>query len=472
MRESRTVAAALYSTLAAAGCTRVFGVFGREVAAFGPPADGLPEFVSTRHEFSATMIAYALARMSGKFQTCYATLGPGAMNLANGLAAALLDRVPVLGIAAQIEKPRRRYGHVHQCVDARSVLAPVCKYASEPDSQEELWRALAQAVTAMLTPPMGPAFLSVPIDLLSEVCTDPPQLAPHPMNQSVADTSAILDIAKLVDSSSRPVILCGENIARSESVAEFRAFVEHLGAPVASSYIAKGTLPKTHPQNVGAVSRHTDAILRSSPLEAIFAPADLIIMVGLDPAEDLPVSLWRVGAAKRVVAINNYHQCWWDLEQFDAVIIGPISESLKHLQERVGRRRFAGAPRISDLSDRLMRDQGWTGSGATPFSLHADLEAVLPDCILATDVGMHRHSSVLGFDAKSPLDFLTSAGLSSFGVGLPLGIGAQLAHPERRVVVTSGDVAFTASAEDLETALRLKARGRHPDPDSARLVCQ
>jgi thiamine pyrophosphate-dependent acetolactate synthase large subunit-like protein len=42
------------------------------------------------------------------------------------------------------------------------------------------------------------------------------------------------------------------------------------------------------------------------------------------------------------------------------------------------------------------------------------------------------------------------------GVGLPFGIAAKLCHPNRPVVVVSGDFAFGLNAMELETAVRLR----------------
>ncbi|MEI6528593.1 MAG: thiamine pyrophosphate-dependent enzyme [bacterium] len=80
------------------------------------------------------------------------------------------------------------------------------------------------------------------------------------------------------------------------------------------------------------------------------------------------------------------------------------------------------------------------------------------DYILASDVGMHRHVSSIFFNAKFPEDFVTSPGLSSFGTGLPLGIGAKIVNPNRNVVIIAGDGGFHSSSGDIETVVRQKLK--------------
>jgi pyruvate dehydrogenase (quinone) len=66
------------------GINGVMGSFQRE----GPR----PEFIQTRHEEMAALMACAHAKFSGEAGVCLATSGPGAIHLLNGLYDAKLDR--------------------------------------------------------------------------------------------------------------------------------------------------------------------------------------------------------------------------------------------------------------------------------------------------------------------------------------------------------------------------------------------
>ena len=54
------------------------------------------------------------------------------------------------------------------------------------------------------------------------------------------------------------------------------------------------------------------------------------------------------------------------------------------------------------------------------------------DCIVATDVGQHQMWVAQLFPFERPRSLLTSGGLGTMGYGLPAGIGAKFAAPDRR----------------------------------------
>ena len=57
------------------------------------------------------------------------------------------------------------------------------------------------------------------------------------------------------------------------------------------------------------------------------------------------------------------------------------------------------------------------------------------------------------FPFERPRSLLTSGGLGTMGYGLPAGIGAKFAAPDRRVVVISGDGSFQMNIQELGTAV-------------------
>jgi acetolactate synthase-1/2/3 large subunit len=76
------------------------------------------------------------------------------------------------------------------------------------------------------------------------------------------------------------------------------------------------------------------------------------------------------------------------------------------------------------------------------------------DCIVATDVGQHQMWVAQLFPFERPRSLLTSGGLGTMGYGLPAGIGAKFAAPDRRVVVVSGDGSIQMNIQELATAVQ------------------
>src|SRR5260370_27000097 len=76
------------------------------------------------------------------------------------------------------------------------------------------------------------------------------------------------------------------------------------------------------------------------------------------------------------------------------------------------------------------------------------------DCIVATDVGQHQMWVAQLFPFERPRSLLTSGGLGTMGYGLPAGMGAQFAAPDRRVVVWSGGGANQINIQELAPAVQ------------------
>ncbi len=86
--------------------------------------------------------------------------------MATGICSAVLDRSPMLAVAAQIVRSERVYNQTHQCIDNVAVMAPMCKFAHELESVEEIPAIVSAAVTASRAEVPGPSFISFPLDLM------------------------------------------------------------------------------------------------------------------------------------------------------------------------------------------------------------------------------------------------------------------------------------------------------------------
>lgn len=100
------------------------------------------------------------------------------------------------------------------------------------------------------------------------------------------------------------MFVVGAAAIRSGAVPAIRALAERLDVPVITTYIAKGVLPHGHHLNYGAVTGYMDGILSFPALETLFAPADVIVTLGYDYAEDLRPSMWTRGGEKKTVRVS------------------------------------------------------------------------------------------------------------------------------------------------------------------------
>lgn len=465
-----TAAHALLKRLHEHGVETVFGVVGREAASIlFDEAPGI-DFVLTRHEFTAGVAADVLARITGRPQACWATLGPGMTNLATGVATSILDRSPVIALAAQSESHDIFPTDTHQCLDSVAVMRPMTKYAVELQRPDEITDLVDSAVAAAMTEPVGPSFISIPVDLLG---TDVDATVTHPAARTPSKpVGAVQDgwektadeAAALVAGAEHPVFVVGAAAIRSGAVPAIRTLAERLGVPVITTYIAKGVLPHGHPLNYGAVTGYMDGILSFPALETLFGPADVIVTLGYDYAEDLRPSMWSRGDEKKTVRVSPTVNPIPRVYRPDLDVVTDVAAFVEHLDKATADTPEKTPHDITPLRERItefLADPEEYEDGMRVHQVMDSMNTVMEETAAAgegtivSDIGFFRHYGVLFARADQPFGFLTSAGCSSFGYGIPAAIGAQMARPGQPTFLIAGDGGFHSNSADLETIARL-----------------
>lgn len=451
-------------TLSESGIKRIYGIVGREANSI--TFDEVPEldFVLTRHEADAGFMAIAESRYSGGPQVCFATIGPGSTNLVTAMATAMVDRYPLICISAQLETYEVAYNNAHQCVDGASICRPVAKLSYELDPADDIAAVIEQAIQVATSAPAGPVFLSIPNDVLkAPAVVDGTSRALSQLPASSADRPRELDraeiaaAAQLIDDASQPLIVVGDAAVRNGAATQIAAFAHGHGIPVVSSYAATGAMPSDDPLYYGPITPHIDSFIEYPALDEVFGPADTLLLVGYDVAEHILPWVWTRGLPKKVIRLAEFPNPAPERVPTDLDLVVPdLAEAMRELDRMTATRKEPHD--VSGLAGHMRsiaQDHTPPAAGLRPEQVVCRVNEYFgEDYILCNDVGFHRHMSALFFSARNPLDFMTSAGLSSFGTGLPFGIGAKFARPEREVVVIAGDTGFHSSGAELETAVR------------------
>ena len=200
----------LASYVHAVGVRHIFGYPGESVIDFMEAArhQGI-ELVSAVRETAAAFMAEAAAMATGTPGVCLSTLGPGSTAVLNGVAAATLDRVPVLAVSGQIETSREQF-FTHQVVDHGRMFAPVTKLALrlDPASADTVIRKALR--TAVAERP-GAVHLTVPADAWSVPAPGPAAVVPPPLAPAggSVDVYGDGDPLRVLHAARRPVLLAG-----------------------------------------------------------------------------------------------------------------------------------------------------------------------------------------------------------------------------------------------------------------------
>lgn len=450
------------------GINKMYGIVGREADALSfNELEGF-DFILTRHEMTAGIMATAISRFTKGPQFCFATLGPGLTNYMNALATAALDRYPLILIVAQLETPFIIYNDAHQCVDNVSIAKPLSKYAYEMKNTNELKFILEVAIKASMTFPFGPAVISIPIDILSSdveidstvaISLDKNVLIPTVFTDLDID-NLVKEAADLIKLSKNPLIVVGDAVVKTDGVAEkIRNFSEKTNIPVIETYSAKGIMKNNSKLNLGVLSSYIDSVVEYKANEIIYDNVDTMIFIGYDLCERHPFLWSNNNVPKTFININSYNNNAHRVLKPKVNIISPLYKSIDLLKSYLGNYTNENNADISEINKRiekLLTDKEHYRDGIThPQIMNCLNNHFNNSYILANDIGMHRHLSSIFFRNDKPENFVTSEGLSSFGTGLSLGMGSKIANPKMPVVVIAGDGGFHSNDGDIETTVRL-----------------
>ena len=215
---------------------------------------------------------------------------------------------------------------------------PYVKFAVEPARAEDVPLALARAFATALAPPMGPCFVSIPVDDWDRECTMPglPDLSLRP----APDPAGLRKIADMLNAAERPALVIGTGVADSGGWQAAIDLAERSGLAVWSApYAARETFPEDHPQFAGFLNAWRDQI------RAALAPYDAILVAGA-PVFTYHVEgsgpHWPDGA--KLMALSDDPQHLANLPGGGGVL-GDIRSGLTQLGKMAVERAWSGTPR-------------------------------------------------------------------------------------------------------------------------------
>jgi acetolactate synthase I/II/III large subunit len=429
----------------------VFGLPGEEILdILDSFLDSRITFIPTRHEQGAAFMADAYGRLTGRPGVCLSTLGPGATNLATGVADANLDRAPLVAITGQAGRDRV-HKESHQRVDIVEHLRPLTKWNTRVETAAVIPEVIRKAFKLAESEKPGACHIEVPEDVAREE-TDGAPLSTERARRPSPDRQALETAARLIESASFPLIFAGNGVIRGRASGELRAFARAHGIPVAHTFMAKGSMPYDD-----------DLCLLSVGLQARdyiscgFDKADLIIAVGYDPVEYAP-KFWNPERKKSIVHIDFTPAEVDSFYQPAVEVVADVREAIELLGGLVKGQKD---PTPYQTLRRFILAELAEGADDDSFPLMPqrilrDLRASMGrEDILISDVGTHKLWIARTFPAYEPNTVLISNGYAAMGFALPAAIAAKLVHPERKVVAVSGDGGFLMNCQELETAHRL-----------------
>jgi benzoylformate decarboxylase len=456
------VAGRLIEILRAAGVDYLFGNPGTTELPFLDALDGSGlRYVVALQEATAAAAADGYAQASGRLGVVNLHVAPGLANALSIVHNASRAKTPLLVTAGQ-QDTRLLLDQPILAGDMVKMTDGLTKWSYELRNAAEAPGALRRAIQLALTPPTGPVFLSLPMDLMTEPCDDSGG-APGPVAARAApEAEAIARAASLLGGAKAPVIVAGDGVARAGAQAELVALAELLGAAVHGEPIHRRlSAPGDHPLWRGGLYPTATAV--ANALERF----DVVLIVGAN------VFTWLFhapgspfGGSQRVVQIDDDAREIGRSYPVTLGIVGSVRAALGALARAVGegqddaaraaaRERVATLGRARDAHARRLAAAAEAAGDRVPiapeFLMHT-LATLLPPDALVVDESASSLPHVLRhlpFGAGSDF-FGSKTGTLGWAMGAALGV--QLAHPRRKVVATIGDGSVMYAPQALWTA--------------------
>jgi acetolactate synthase-1/2/3 large subunit len=453
------------------GVTKVFGQCGHTNYALIDACQKVGiEFVSFRHEQMAAHAADAYYRLSHKLAVVNVHLSPGLTNALTGVASAAADSTPMLVIAGNTPSYHHaREPHqgirLHADASQGDIFRPICKRVWRIDDAKYLSDVMPRALNVAQTGRPGAVLLDVPMDVFSQQTNAVPVTVARRPNfeRAAASPEGIAAAASLLLGAKAPVIFAGNGVTQSEASGELRDVAELLGAPVATTLMAKGVFPEDHALSVGMTgiwgTRVANDLTRS---------ADVVLAVGTTFGE-ADCSSWNPNYTfsfppTRLIQIDIDPQELGKIYPVDAGLVGDAKATLRDLAAVL--RRGAPRPNAERAADLATRKAAWqrelsaeqrnAGKPIHPARLLNEISRVAPkDTVFVTDVGWNKNGAGQQLVTTMPQSFITSGGLATMGYSPAAAIGAKIAAPNRPVVALVGDGGFLSVAGAVTTAVEL-----------------
>lgn len=471
MTNSMNGAEAMVRMLEAHGVRHIFGLCGDTTLPFYDAMHQLQHDIThvlTRDERSATYMADAYSRVSGRPGVAEGPSGGGATYLLPGLIEATESSYAVLGITTDISVAS--YGKYPLTeVDQEALMRPLTKWNTVIKQAQHIPRMVRSAFRAMTTGRSGAAHLGLPYDVQydpvdpADIWADPKHQSypSYPQSPEPAAAEAAIDA---ILSAKSPLIICGGGIVISGAMEELARLATRLDIPVATSISGQGSLAETHANCLGVVGSNGGTDETWEMMEA----ADLVVFMGCR-AGSTTTSRWEAPApGTRIVHFDNDPMVIGANYRTEVGVVGDLRLSLAAVNALLDRRdqgasTFGGAKAIAQIKARKFATfhqlAQSTQAPIRPERVIDTLMKVLPpDATVVSDPGTSCPYFSAYYQLQKPgRYFITNRAHGALGYALSASLGAWFARPASKTVALMGDGSFGFTVGELETVCRARA---------------
>ena len=416
--------------------------------------------VLVRQEQAAGFLAEGIARSTEKPAVCFATSGPGVMNLLTALADAKADSIPLVAITGQVAS--QFVGtDAFQEADTFGLSLPITKHSILIKSPSELLEAIPKAFAIASSGRPGTVLIDIPVDIQRQKISFEKWPVPISMEhrysrfrtigKELADN--LQTFYKTLISAKNPVLFVGGGCNSEKTSKALEEFLSLMPISVVSSLMGLGAVSSTYKNFFGMTGiyghecanqcvKNADVILalgvrfdeRSFGFGESLNPNIKILHVDIDAAE-----------------INKLQNSFCGIVADTESVLSDLNQYVKEKKPKIDF-KIENPPKLyfSNTNDEKPENliQGF-------YQIAKNVGLSDKELIITTDVGQHQMWVARGFPFSHPHQLLSSGSLGTMGFGLPCAIGAALANPTKKIICFSGDSSILMNVQELATLAEL-----------------
>ncbi len=439
-----------------AGVECIFTLSGGHVMAIydGCLDEGI-QIIDVRHEQAAVHAADAWSRLNpGKVGCAVLTAGPGVTDGVTGVANAWRANSPILVIGGQGPFDNLRRGSLQE-MDHVAVMKPITKWADTCYSTDRIPDYIEMGIRHAVSGNPGPAFLEIPMDVLGAelewedvrfptIRTEPPLLIPSKVE--------IDEALSLLASAERPVMMVGTSAKWSNASGAVQNFIESVHIPTFVNGMGRGLVKPGTPELLNRVRK--EAITQCD----VFVCAGVLLDFRLAYGNTIP-------AGAKIIQVDVENELIGTNRSADAAVVGNLRAAFDTMTESIAQSdqqfdytawRDKLVERENELEEAFSAQLNSDEVPIDPLRLCREIRDFVDDkdVILIGDGGdiVAQASKVLPVPEENC--WMDPGPLGTLGVGMPFALAAQLAKPEKRVLIIYGDGAFGLNGFEYDTAVR------------------
>jgi len=463
-KNNMNVSEAIISNLESIGVDTIFGGSGSGIddVLFALHKSKIIKTIVVRHEQAASFMACGYSMFSDKLGVCFATPGPGAVNLISGLSVALSDSLPVLAISGYETSEGKGKGGLGETTglnrtpDSQKMFSALTKKAFIIEKPHQTCDILEEAVNLAFEGRPGPVHLHIPFDISRDEVPNFRKIKLDikpvlPLQKEIIQFADVLENA--IKKKKKILAIVGYGCIRSHAEAVMLEFIEAFQIPFINTMDAKGIIQENHPLSLGMTGSSGDPGAKQALIEA-----DIVMAIG-NSFSKWQTWKWVEGIYddKTLMQINIDKNAINRVYKADYFMISDIKPAISGLTNELKRRKISAEKLNPVINKYINAPIERTGNKIHPAELCREISKYLPErSIILGDAGSHMLWLASNMQLNKGQNYQNPGIFGPMASNVNASIGVYYGSKNRKVIVGCGDGDYQMAGFELMTAVENK----------------